>query len=119
MLANLRQLQDGELRLSDGDSVHHFGATGTEPLLYQWRKNGTNLANGARINGATNATLTLNNVSATAAGAYSVTATNAAGSTASTRLGTGVSLPVCRAMTWSMDSPPSGISVSLNCAPLR
>lgn len=33
VLRNLRQLQDGELRLSDGDAVHHFGATGTEPAL--------------------------------------------------------------------------------------
>ena len=49
-------------------------ADGTEPLSYQWQFNNTNL------DGATNATLTLNNVTMDQAGAYSVTITNIAGS---------------------------------------
>jgi hypothetical protein len=48
-------------------------ADGTEPLSYQWQFNNTNL------DGATNATLILNNVTMDQAGAYSVTITNIAG----------------------------------------
>ena len=53
------------------------GATGTPTLLYQWLFNGTNLP------GATNATLTLNNVQAANAGRYAVTVTNDFGFSAS------------------------------------
>lgn len=52
-------------------------ATGTLPLAYQWFKDGT------RILGATNAQLAIAQVQPTNAGAYSVTVTNIAGSTAS------------------------------------
>ncbi|MSU67583.1 MAG: hypothetical protein CK538_10535 [Opitutia bacterium] len=51
--------------------------SGTPPPTYQWQKNG------AAIPGATGATLTLNNLSATDAGNYSVVVTNVAGSTTS------------------------------------
>ena len=46
------------------------GASGAPPFLYQWRLNTTNVL------GATNATLTLNNVQLTNAGLYSVTVSN-------------------------------------------
>ncbi len=49
-------------------------AGGTPPLRYQWRLNGTNIAQ------ATNTTLKLANVQLTQAGKYSVLAQNAAGS---------------------------------------
>ena len=49
-------------------------ATGTAPLSYQWRFNGTNIA------GATATNYTKANVQATNAGNYSVVATNSAGS---------------------------------------
>jgi len=49
-------------------------ASGSPVPAFQWLKNGVAIA------GATGATLTLSNVPATAAGAYSVLATNAAGS---------------------------------------
>jgi hypothetical protein len=49
-------------------------ADGTAPLIYQWLSNGTNL------DGATNATLTLNAVAAEQAGSYSVTVANPVGS---------------------------------------
>ena len=51
-------------------------ATGTGPLSYQWRFNGINLANGGRINGATNAMLTILNVQTNDAGSYSVLVSN-------------------------------------------
>jgi hypothetical protein len=52
-------------------------ADGTAPLIYQWQSNGTNLVD------ATNATLTLNNITLDQAGTYSVTITNLAGSVTS------------------------------------
>ncbi len=52
-------------------------ATGTDPLSYQWKKDGAN------VNGATGATLILGNVQPSNAGSYSVVVSNAAGSVTS------------------------------------
>ncbi len=52
-------------------------ATGTAPLTYQWRKDGTAIA------GATSAALSLAGVTANSAGAYSVVVSNSAGSVTS------------------------------------
>ncbi len=54
------------------------GAYGSQPMSYQWSINGTNLDN------ATNATLTLNNVQPTDAGAYAAFISNGYGQTNST-----------------------------------
>ena len=58
-------------------------ASGVPGLSYQWQMNGTNLANGGKISGATNSTLTITSVSDNEAAIYSVTVTNLAGSTTS------------------------------------
>ncbi|MEY2429733.1 MAG: hypothetical protein QOJ40_2618, partial [Verrucomicrobiota bacterium] len=50
-------------------------AIGTGPLTYQWRKNGVNLSDGARVSGSTNSTLTLSGVTASDANNYSVVVT--------------------------------------------
>ncbi len=52
-------------------------ASGTTPLLYQWRKDGTD------IPGATSAALTLNNVQTVDAGDYTVVVSNSTGSVTS------------------------------------
>jgi Ig-like domain-containing protein/immunoglobulin I-set domain protein len=59
---------------ADFDAV----AAGTEPITYQWSKDGT------PIPGATSTTLTLTNVSAADDGNYTITASNSVGVTAST-----------------------------------
>ncbi len=55
------------------------GATSTQPLVYQWRFNGTNLSNSANISGANTNTLILANVTSTQAGGYSLFVSNAFG----------------------------------------
>lgn len=61
--------------VSVGQSVSFtVTATGTAPLNYQWRKDGTNL------NGATSATYNLAGVQTNQAGSYTVVVSNAAGS---------------------------------------
>ncbi len=52
-------------------------ATGTPPLAYQWKFNGSAIA------GANSASLTLNNVSSASAGTYTVEVSNAVGTVAS------------------------------------
>jgi len=52
-------------------------ASGTAPLSYQWKKNGTN------ISGATSPTLTLNNVSSSDAGSYTCVVSNSCGNVTS------------------------------------
>jgi len=54
-------------------------AAGGLPLVYQWRDNGTNLADGGNISGSATANLFINNVSPANAGNYSVVVSNGAG----------------------------------------
>jgi hypothetical protein len=60
-----------------GNVTFAVSVTGSAPLTYQWRYNGTNLA------GATSPTLSLNNVQPQQAGGYSVVISNAAGTVTS------------------------------------
>jgi Immunoglobulin I-set domain/Immunoglobulin domain len=55
-------------------------AFGPEPLSYQWQKNGVNLAEGARVSGTTNSTLTIAGVLDEDAADYRAVATGASGS---------------------------------------
>jgi hypothetical protein len=62
-----------------GGTSHTFtgAANGTQPIIYQWQHNSTNLP------GATSASLTLNNISINNAGPYVLLASNLAGITPS------------------------------------
>jgi len=51
-------------------------ASGTAPLAYQWRKDGTNISNGGGISGVTTDTLTLANINSASAGGYTLVVTN-------------------------------------------
>jgi uncharacterized repeat protein (TIGR03806 family) len=53
---------------------------GTQPLYYQWRFNGTNLADKVGVSGSFTGTLTLTNLTADEAGNYTLFITNAYGS---------------------------------------
>jgi len=50
--------------------------TGTEPLSYQWQKNGTNLVDGENVSGATKSTLTITSILNSDAAYYSVIVSN-------------------------------------------
>ncbi|HEY0551679.1 MAG TPA: immunoglobulin domain-containing protein, partial [Verrucomicrobiae bacterium] len=54
-------------------------ASGTAPLSYRWRRNGSNLLASANVVGVTTAFLTLNSAHPSQAGSYSVEVSNAAG----------------------------------------
>ena len=58
-------------------------ANGASPMTYQWRKNGTNLANTANVSGVTTPVLTLGAVDYPDAGSYTVVITNLGGSVTS------------------------------------
>ena len=76
-------------------------ASGTGPLLYQWKFKGTNIAN------ATDSSYTKNNVQATNAGSYSVAITNSVGfSNSANAILTVVQLP-------AITSPPQNAIVKL------
>ena len=68
-------------------------ASGTGPLYYNWRRGATNLIDDGRTSGSTTATLTISNVIAADAAAYSVVVTNEAGSVASSNAVLSVNFP--------------------------
>jgi hypothetical protein len=74
--------------LEGGSATFTVTATGTEPLSYQWRRNGANLS------GQTGPTLTLTGLSTNQMGNYSVVVFNVAGSTESSNAVLDVLVPV-------------------------
>lgn len=67
----------GQSLPTGGSATLSVAASGTAPLTYQWKVNGSDIA------GATSSTLTLSNVATTQAGNYSVAVTNSYGSVTS------------------------------------
>ena len=75
--------------VNEGDAVTFVvAATGTAPLTYQWHKDGQD------INGATQASYTLENVQLADTGAFTVTVTNSVGSESSSLSTLTVVLPL-------------------------
>jgi len=67
-----------------GDASFYCGATGTQPLSYQWRRGTTNLVNGGNMAGANSAGLTIQPTTfSDAASDYNCLVTNAEGSAVS------------------------------------
>jgi hypothetical protein len=67
-------------RMLEGHSTT-FSVTvaGTEPLFYQWQKEGLDLSESERLSGVTNASLTISNLQFSDAGAYRAVVSNAYG----------------------------------------
>jgi hypothetical protein len=62
-----------------GTVVYAPVVTGTEPITYQWKKNGVNLINGGRISGATSRVLNIASSRGSDGGQYQLFASNAQG----------------------------------------
>ena len=74
----------GDPNYSFGGEGNDFTTTSSSPIVaYQWRKNGSNVANDSNISGATTPTLTFAQVRGADAGNYSIAVWNSAGSTVS------------------------------------
>ena len=87
-----------------GSASFAVGVSGAPPLTYQWRFQGANLAESARIAGVQSNTLAITNLSLSDSGAYSVVVSNGFGSTTSAD----ASLTVQRlvpVLTWSNPDP--------------
>ncbi len=72
--------QPDDLELDSGQTaMFSVTAGGTNPLTYQWRRDGVNLMNGGNVAGATSAMLTVSNVSEADNGDYTVRVNNTCG----------------------------------------
>jgi Ca2+-binding RTX toxin-like protein len=65
---------------TNGAAVFNATATGSPTLIYQWRKDGADLADGGNISGAQTPTLTVTSPMTNQAGGYFVVVTNTCGS---------------------------------------
>lgn len=65
--------------LTGSVATFSVAVSGSVPLSCQWRRNGVNLTNSARIHGASGSSLTIAGLQAADAGSYTFVATNAVG----------------------------------------
>jgi len=79
----IHQQPQNVLSCPGDSSIFSVTASGSLPLIYQWRKNGTNLVDGGNVMGSATTNLTLLNLSQSDAANYSVVITNAVGSVTS------------------------------------
>jgi hypothetical protein len=73
--------------LPNGSAAFSVGASGTPPFIYQWSRNGEDLAE------ATNATLSITNATALDAGSYRATVQNIAGTAVSSNAALRIRIP--------------------------
>ena len=91
--------------LSGSNAVFSAAVGGSAPLVYQWRKNGTNLVNGAGISGATSNVLALAAVTTNGSGNYTLSVTNNFGVSTSSVAALTVVLPP------AITTPPANQSI--------
>ncbi len=95
-----------------GNASFTVVAGGAAPLTYQWRKNGSPLADAGNLAGATAATLNLANVTTTDAGNYSVLVSNTDGTaTSSAAVLTVLTPPSIVAQPADLSGTPGGTLV--------
>jgi uncharacterized repeat protein (TIGR03803 family) len=87
--------------------------TGSRPLLYQWKKNGTNLTDAGNIVGSSTRTLTFNNVTTNNGGIYSLAVTNTLGwaQTADATLSVTSSAPIIVNQPTNVTISPGGAAI--------
>lgn len=76
----IRVQPSNQTAVAGDTTTFNVTATGTLPLCYQWRFNGTNLVNGGRFSGVNSTNLVITGVLTNDAGIYSAVVTNAYGS---------------------------------------
>ncbi|MEI6077264.1 MAG: immunoglobulin domain-containing protein [Verrucomicrobiota bacterium] len=79
--------------LAGQSSAISVTVTGTPPFYYQWRKAGTNLANGGAYGGVFTNALTLSHVATNNSGNYTVVVTNSVGTVTSSVTALNIALP--------------------------
>jgi hypothetical protein len=97
------------------NALFNVVANGTATLSYQWRLNGTNLADGVNLIGSSTSTLVINNVSTISAGAYSVCITNPMGAATSMDALLTVALPPM--ISQVICNPDGSVTLNLSTAP--
>ena len=90
--------------IGDTVTLSAAAASGTAPLIYQWRQGGVPLSNGGYIAGVNSATLTLTSVPLAASGSYDVVVANGCGSAVSPSTPLTVN---CKATTITGPTPAS------------
>lgn len=95
-------------------------ASGTTPMTYQWRKDGSPISDGGAVSGTTTPTLLLTGVTAANGGSYDVIVTNALGFATSSAATLLVNPPPPSTVTWNFGTsaaltadPTSGLSADL------
>jgi hypothetical protein len=78
---------------SGSNAVFSASVSGSPSLIYQWRKNGTNISNGGSISGATTSALTFTSATTNNSGNYSFIVTNVFGASTSSVAALTVVLP--------------------------
>ena len=81
-------------------TVFSAAGTGTEPLFYQWQKNGTNLLDGGRVSGALSSSLMISNIQMSDLGGYNLVLSNSSGTAVSAE----ASLLVVPVVAWGVSS---------------
>ena len=69
----------GQTVVTGSNAVFTVIASGADPISYQWRYNGADLADGGQFSGSRNSTLTISAVQPANEGDYSVVVTNTSG----------------------------------------
>jgi hypothetical protein len=102
--------------LSGGNAVLSATVSGSTPLIYQWRKNGTNLVNGGSISGVTSNNLTLASVTTNSSGNYQLFVTNDFGVSTSGVATLSVVLPAAIVSSPANQSIECGSNVTFNAS---